>query len=450
MKRTTLLRPLSRRTLLRGAGGVVVGLPLLEAMTAFGQTAPPPVRFIFMFSANGTMPPAWTPTGSESTFTLSPILTSLKPYQSKLLVLDNLDMESAYHGPGDGHMKGMAHLLTGTEIQDGSLFTGGNGELTGWGGGISVDQRMAAAVGASSKTPSLVLGVRAIANTVWGRMSYAAGGQPLSPENSPLNVFNRLFSDFATDPNSEAALKLLAQRKSVLDTVKADFASLNPRLGTADKAKVDEHLTAVRDLEIRLGKSVPPPSTCTKPGTPAAINYSDAANYPTTGALQMDLIALAMACNFTRVATLQWDKSVSGMTFPWIGVNDNHHSLSHLGDSDTAAVAKITQINTWYTEQYAYLLGKLNAVMETNGKTLLDNSIVVWGNELGKGNNHTRRDVPFVMAGTGGGYFRTGRWLNMGGAYHNDLWVSCLNAMGIPDTKFGNPLYSRGALAALR
>jgi hypothetical protein len=449
MKRTTLLQPISRRTLLRGAGGITVGLPLLDAMTAFGQTTAAPVRFIFMFTANGTIPTAWTPTGTETAFNFGTILSPLNNYKSKLLVLDDVDMESAYHGPGDGHMLGMAHLLTGTEIQEGTLFTGGNGELSGWGGGISVDQEMAQKIGAGHKAASLVLGVRATANTVWGRMSYSSPGQPVSPENSPLNVSNRLFSDFTVDPAGEAAQKLLAQRKSVLDTVKSDFASLNARVGAEDKQKLDQHATAIRSLETRLEKAVPPPSTCTKPAAPATMNYTDAANYPTAGKLQMDLIALAMACNLTRVATLQWDRSVSGMSFPWIGINDNHHSLSHNGDTDTVSVDKIIAINKWYAEQYAYLLGKLSGITE-DGKPMLDNCIVVWGNELGKGNSHTRRDVPFVLAGSGGGFFRTGRWLKMNRAYHNDLWVSCLNAMGVPSTRFGNPAYSRGALAALR
>lgn len=442
------LRPLSRRTLLRGVGGIAIALPWLDAMEARAQSAPPK-RYVFMFSANGTMPSTWTPTGTETSFTLSPILKPLEPYKSKLLILDNVNMRSADFGPGDGHQRGMGHLLTGTELQGGGLFPGGGGDPgSGWAGGISVDQQMAKTVGAGHKFQSLEFGVQVSGNTVWSRMSYLGAGQPVPPENNPMNMFNRLFGNFMAPTTTVDTLAV--QRKSVLDAVRGEIGSLNGKLGASDRAKLDAHLTAVRDVELRLTATATQPSGsgCVKPGAPPQMDYYSNANYPAVGKLQMDLLVMALACNLTRVATLQWSNSVSQKSFPFLGFSDTHHDLSHYGDSDTTANTKITKINTWYAEQYAYLIGKMAAITEGGG-SLLDNSIVLWGNELGKGNSHTRYDIPFVMAGSGGGYFRTGRYLKYSGAFHNNLHVSCLNAMGINTNTFGNPAYCTGPLPNL-
>lgn len=446
-----LRKALSRRTLLRGASGVAIALPFLEAMEARAQTVTSPKRLVVVFTANGTNQSKWgPPAGSNPTETnwqLGEVLAPLAAHKSKLLVLDRVDMESAHHGPGDGHQKGMAHWMTGTEIQSGELFTGGNGEKSGWGGGVSIDQLVASRIGNATSYNSLLFGVAVSGNNIWSRMSYSAPGVPVSPENNPQAMFDRIFAPLSQDAQQQARIR--ERRLSVLDYVRGDFQKLNATLGAADRAKLDAHLSTIREIEQRLSaEAVEPGANCVKPTRPGTLDFMSDANFATVGGLQMDLLAMALACDLTRVATLQWSKSVSQMTFPHIGITDRHHDLSHDGDTNTATQEKIAQINTWYAAQFAGLLDRMNAITE-GASTMLDNSVVVWGNELGKGNSHTRRDVPFVLAGSAGGYFNTGRFLNLAGAWHNDLWVSVLNALGYSDTTFGNPAYCKAKLTQL-
>jgi hypothetical protein len=438
---------LSRRAVLRGLGGVAIGLPLLDAMNASAQTTPSfPKRFIVVFSADGTVQPNWVPTGTETSFTLSPILGPLAPYQSKLLILHGVNMVSSYNGPGDGHQCGMGHMLTGTELQSGTLFTGGNGGTAGWAGGISVDQAIANVVGTQTKFSSLQFGVQVQGATVWSRMSYTGPAQPLPPENDPSAAFTRIFGSLGSDPFGIA--KLQAQRKSVLDSVIADYSSLNQRLGASDQQRLDAHLTAIRDIETRL--SLPGGQlggSCQMPSM-SSLDPNNPANFGAIGQLQMDLLAMSLACDLTRVASLQWSQSVSNVVHTWLNISMGHHDLSHEPDSNTTAQNQLTQINNWYAQQFAYLLGKLDSIPEGSG-TMLDNTAVLWGNELGIGNTHTRDDVPWVVAGSCGGYFKTGRYIEFNNVPHNNMHVSLMNAMGIPATTFGNPAYCTGPLSGV-
>jgi hypothetical protein len=427
---------------------VAIALPFLEAMEAHAQAAPAaPKRFVFVFSANGTVPSAWTPGGTESAFSFGRVLAPLEPHRSKLLILDNVNLRSTSVGPGDAHQKGMGHLLTGKELQSGTQFPGGDGGSAGWADGISVDQEIANRIGRNDRFPSLLFGVQTGGANIWSRMSYSGPGTPLPPEDSPRNMFTRIFGNFNADPAGMAELRF--RRQSVLDSTKDDFGRLKARLGSTDLQKVDAHLEAVREIERRLeleGQAVG--AACVKPGQPATMDHMKNDNYPAVGKLQMDLLVMALACNLTRVATLQWSRSVSQVAFPWAGVTDRHHDLSHFGDSDTSVVEKLTLINIWYAQQFAYLLTEMSKIPEGD-KTLLDNCAVLWGNELGKGNSHSLNDIPFVLAGSCGGYFRTGRYLKYNGAWHNDLLVSMLNAMGVPAATFGNPAACKGPLPNL-
>jgi hypothetical protein len=154
---------------------------------------------------------------------------------------------------------------------------------------------------------------------------------------------------------------------------------------------------------------------------------------------------MSLACNLTRVATLQWTRSTSDQIFSWLGITEGHHALSHI-DEQPAAITKLIQINAWYAEQFTYLMKKLDSFDE-GGRSVFDNTVSLWGNELGTG-GHTRKDTPFVLAG-GTGFFRPGRWIKYAGHSHADLHVSCLNALGIPDTSFGDPALCNGPLPGL-
>jgi len=434
---------LSRRSVLRGAGSACVALPLLEIMGGWDGPAPLPKRFVVFWTPNGTILDNWRPTGSEKQFTLPRILKPLVPHQSDLLVVDGVDELSAYEGPGDAHQKGTGQGLTGTELQEGD-FKGADGLSAGWGNGISVDQAIANAVGAATKFSSIEFGVNCYGANVGSRISYRGPAQPIPPENDPVAGFSRLFGDFQADPAEQ--LRRIAERKIVLDAVGADYQKLLPRVGAADRIKLEAHLAAVRDLEMRLGSEGAAGGACAKPELGVVPKYMEVANMPVIGKLQMDLLAMALACDMTRVASIMWANSATNKPTPWLNIPEGHHELAHRGDDDMDAREKLTLINTWYAEQFAYLIAKLKSMPEGEG-SVLDNTLIIWVNEHQKGNDHDRDQIPYVIAGKAGGAVNTGRWMQVPGKVpHNNLLVGCMNAMGVPTKTFGNPAYCTGSL----
>ncbi|MEP6651927.1 MAG: DUF1552 domain-containing protein [Myxococcales bacterium] len=440
----------SRRAVLRGALGTAIALPWLESLVprrARAADATPPTRFIVMFSPNGTIPAAWTPTGTEREFTLSPILQPLAPYQSDVVVIAGVDQRG---GGGDQHQNGMGGMLTGQMLQAGA-FAGVGAAPAGWAAGPSVDQRVAQVLGTTTRLRSLELGVQVGAADNWGRMCYRAANQPLPPEDDPARVYATVFDDLHADPMVLARLR--RRRQSILDVVSGQYARAASRLGAGDRRRLDDHLTAVREIEQRLTMPfVPPNAACVDPApSPSTSTFAATDNdgFPTIGALQLDLMVMALACDLTRVASLQWSRSVSQTRFTWLGITEAHHELSHRGDDDAAAVDKLTRINRWYATQLATLIAKLKAIPEGAG-TMLDHTLILWCNELAIGNIHDRRNAPYVLAGRAGGRLATGRFLSFDGDVpHNNLLVSILNAVGIPDATFGNTDWCTGALPGL-
>ncbi len=453
-------KPMSRRSLLRGAGGIAIGLPLLEVMLgrrshAAEDGAPP--RFIVMFSANGTIGDRWTPVGSESDFMLDVpgdpdrILAPLEPWKDRLLVLGGLDMLSRNYGPGgNGHDMGMGHMLTGTDLVVGPSGVGEFSHLPdGSAGGPSIDQSIANAIGLETAFRSLEFGVQANLDTarqVTSRMCYRGPFEVLPPENDPRAAFDAFFLQLGADPAELA--KLRANRHSVLDRVKEDFERLDAKLGGTDKQKLEAHLQAIREVEQSLDAEGGPLPGCALPDQPADLNPQSNDNYPAIGKLQMDLMAMALTCDITRVTSLQWSTAQSGTRFSWLGHSDNHHSLSHEGDNNGVARAQLAQINHWYAEQFAYLVGKLAEQQELDG-SLLDNTVVLWINEQGNGQTHDKNEIPMVLAGNYAGKLRTGRWLQYPQRAHNDLFVALLNLFGDDALTFGNAAVNGGALENL-
>ncbi len=404
-----------------------------------------PKRFIVFFSPNGTIADAWRPTGSELNFQLSTILAPLEPHKDKIIVVQGVDQQG---GGGDGHQNGMVGMLTGQVCNPGP-FKNGDGGTAGWANGISVDQRIANVIGNETKLKSLELTVQPGSRVDdWNRMSYLGPDQPVPPESSPYQAFDRLFKDLSV--NSGPVDHSIDRQKTVLSLVMDEFRSLNAKLGAADRQKLEAHLTAVREIEARLG--VAPQAalaSCHAPvlGGPLDVAAND--NFPTVGKLQMDLLVMALACDMTRVASLMWNKSVGQARFTWLGIARPHHDMSHDGDSQLDTVESLTRINHWYAEQYAYLVAALKAIPEGAG-SMLDNTVLLWCNELGKGNAHSREDAPYVLAGSAGGHFKTGRYLSYPNQMpHNNLLVSLIQSMGIEDTTFGKPDWCTGPLPGL-
>lgn len=425
-------RAFPRRRFLRGLAGAAVALPFLDSLGRDAHALPFPKRLVIVFTPNGTIEGSFYPTGSEYDFTLGEILQPLAPHVASLLVLKGIDVESSYHGPGDdSHMNAMGHMLTAT-----SLIDVGNGVY--WGGGISVDQFIAQQIGGATKLASLELAVENNAATIDSRMSYLGPLQPVPPEPDPAKAYQRAFG--------EVPPELLAKRKSVLDAVAGDLESVEARLGADDRKKLDAHLTAVRETEKRL--FVVPPQACGS----LELARLDLRDMPAIGKQQMDLLTLALACDVTRVVTLQWSQAVSMTTMSWLGIAEPHHTLSHNPVFDLVSQQKLVTINHWYAQQFAYLLAAMKAVPEGDG-TLLDHSLVVWCNELSDGQLHSRRHVPYVLAGGASGAMKMGRYLTYGSTsgapWHSDLLVSICQAMDVDVQTFGDPAYCHGPLAKL-
>jgi hypothetical protein len=467
--------PLGRRTLLRGglAGSTLgLGLPWLEAMAAPAAKLAGrryPTRFVVFFTANGTIQKNWRPTsgdGGERDFRFAHAdpassdlhsLAPLEPWKQRLLVLDGIAARSRKHGPGgNGHDKGMGHLLTATTLRVGPSGVGEFSHLPdGSAGGPSIDQEVARRLAGKTRLSSLELGVQSRLDTkrqLTSRMVYRGPFEVVPPENDPGEIFRNVFAGL--DRSSAGALvELRRARKSVLDHVMGDFRKLNAALTASDRAKLDSHLTGLREVELSL---TPPRATTRACALPAAPDEAAGASiwandrYRALGRAQMDLLSTALACDLTRVTTLQWSTAQSGVTFTWLGHRESHHSLSHLADDTEEARRQLTQIDHFYAGEFAHLLGRLAAIPEGDG-TLLDHSVVLWINEQGNGDKHSWTEIPVVVAGSGQGRLRTGRYLRFPNEpAHNDLFVSCLHALGHDDVRsFGLPELCQGPLPGL-
>ncbi len=458
---------LSRRMFLRGATGGGLALPLLSHVTnAAAQAAPYPKRLVVIFTPNGTIPSAWASTGAGATFKPGPILQPFVTagHQNDLTIINNLDDKAANDGPGgDAHGMAIGCLLTGTEVLAGSMFLAGCGVAgqfcgsSGWPGGVSIDQFIAKRIGTKTAFPSLDFAIKRMSGSIWSRMSYSEVGVPVTPMDDPGLAFDRIFADVGADPATLARVR--ARRTSVLDAISGRYSALSKVLSGVDKQKIDAHLTALRDIESRIGviDTGVVSGVCTKPTRPTLTASADViynssgmetanpagdADVPMRNELARNLVVSSLTCDLTRVATIMLAPSRSDIYFNWININNSHHDLSHDPDSNTASAAKLVQINTWYATQVAALITQLKAVKEGAG-TMFDNTLVFWCNELGVGNNHSRLNLPVLLAGNAGGYLKTGQAVNMpAGTPHNRVLLSLCHAMGMTDvTTFGNPKF---------
>lgn len=465
----TFSSPVSRRVLLRGASGAALALPLLDSLIAKearAQAAPLPKRLAIFFSPNGTIPENYFGSGSGATFTLGSIMTPLAVHKNDLIVLDHIDMTAASQSQGDAHGVGMGCLLTGKKVQTGSMFVAGmGGPGSGWPDNISIDQQVAQTVGTTTQLASLELAGKRFAGNIWSRMSYKGPANPVAPEDDPQRAFDRLFGTIGQD--TSVATRLNARRKSVLDNVLSELTALSGKVGADDRVKLEEHASTLRDMEMRIanistatstaGKCMPParPTVTASPEVTAnssgmeTINASNDKTFPDIIAAHLGLMAGAFACDITRVATLIMSPSRSDVVLSWLGFTESHHQVSHYGDAENDSKAKLTTMNQWYAQQIANFITKLKSIPEGSG-TLFDNTLVVWVNELGIGNVHSHTRIPLMIAGSAGGYFKTGKYVSYpNGTPVNNLLVSIAQAMGVNLTTFGDPAVSKGPLTGI-
>jgi hypothetical protein len=450
----------SRRRLLGGMGGLAVALasPIWRVATAFGQdaAAAPLRRFIGVFSANGTIASEFFPAGNATDAPLNPamlgrILAPMAAHTAQMLVLKGVDMFSTVTDnlgqttgtkPGGPHMKGPGAMLTGGSLLAGS-FQGAGGPA-GYADRISVDQFIANRIGSKSTFPSLEFGARVGGGEPLNTISYRGANQPNPPVDDPVKMYTRMFANSQLSASQLA--QLIADRKTVLDFVQGDIQSLQARLGAEDKARLDSHLTGIRTIEQQLSDAS---ASCTPPVKPAAFDPNDQSAFSPICKVQIDLMLLAHICGMTNVSTFMFANADSWQYFPFADVDEEHHALSHSSDSDAVSIEKLIKINVWHGQQINYMLDRLAATKEADGSNMLDNTLLLWGNELGVGNTHDYKNIPWLIAG-GARHLKMGRSLQFKDAPHNDLLVSICNAMGLADvTTFGIPGCCTGPLAGL-
>jgi hypothetical protein len=296
-----------------------------------------------------------------------------------------------------------------------------HGKCFGWNTGVSVDQFIVSKLtGTPTPYGSIELGYGCGNLHPATRMIYTAAGQPRSPIDNPETAFNTLFGSIS--PDLEQAKKDAIRRKSVLDVVLGDFESRRAKLTAKDKARLDAHADSLREVEVSLD------AVCQSPPAPGEVNSQTAMDQ------QSDLLAAALACGLTRVASFQLRIADNDNTlYPWVGLDaDGHHTLSH--DSGAQAQATLAKVYNWYSARIAHLLDKLASMPDADGRTVLDNTLVIWGSELGRGWDHDIENVPFVFAGATD-LLHAGRYLSGSVIEHNRILVSACHAMGLTDVQ---------------
>ncbi len=430
-----MTRQTSRRQFVRDLGLSAAALPFVANLPSLGYAADAAdarrkQRLIVMFSPNGIVPKNFWPDKQGEDFDFKPILKPLEQFRDKTLILHGMSVK--LRGDGDNHMRGIGCLLTGIELFPGNI-QGGSHTPAGWASGQSIDQEIRNFLQKDPATRtrfgSLEFGVMVPDKAdTWTRLSYAGANKPLAPIDDPYQMFDKLYG----------RLKDRAVIASVLDDLQQDMKTLRGALGANEQRLLDEHAQRVREMERELQDAANQPIGHAVPKLEAGVEDQND-NMPKISKMQIDLLVNSFAADFTRVATLQYTNSVGQARMKWIGVDKGHHSLSHASDNDKSAQNDLTKINTWYCEQMAYLAKRLAETPEPDGNgTLLDNTTIVWTNELGKGNSHTLNDIPFVMVGGGLG-FKTGRAMRFRHTAHNRLLMSFAHAFGHRIDKFGNP-----------
>ncbi len=427
----------SRRDFLRDLGIGAAALPFALNLPSLGfaNQGQRKQRLIVMFSPNGVVPSTFWPEAAGPLESFRASLEPLTPYRDRVLTLHGVC--DKVRGDGDNHMRGIGCLLTGVELFPGNI-QGGSHTPAGWSSGISLDQELKQFLQSREETRtrfgSLELGVVVPERAdTWTRMSYAGPNKPLTPIDDPYQFFAKLYGQMQ-DRDS---------LRSVLDELQEDLQKVEAVVSGEDRQLLAEHAAFVREMELELrANSTTPVGHPVPQLEPGVKDEND--NMPRISQMQIDLLVHSLAADYARVATFQFTNSVGQAKMRWLGIEEGHHELSHNPDSDEKSQDKLTRINRWYCEQLAYLTRKLAETPEPGGSgSLLDNTLIVWTNELGKGNSHTLDNIPFVLVG-GGLDFQMGRALQFPKVPHNRLLLALAHGMGHHLERFGNPDFCGG------
>ena len=431
-------KAISRRTILRGAG-TAVALPLLDAMIpafAPAATTAPVRRFGVVYHPNGVIYDKWLPTGSGSNFELSPTLKALEPFKDKLIVVTGLSSDPAepYGDGGGDHSRACGSYLTGVHVKKSdSLLENA----------VSMDQIAAKAFENETQLSSLQM--TSDENSLLGScdlgyscaysstVSWLTPTLPLMAENNPRVLFERMFgASDSTDARVRAAR--LKQDRSLLDSVNDRVSQLQRKLGTADNRKMNDYLTALRDVERRIQKAEEQ-SSKELPDVPQPAGIPD--GFVDHVRLLYDLQLLAYQSDLTRVITFMYGREQTGRPYPQIGVPEGHHPLTH-HQNDPVKMEKCTRIQRHHIELFTEYLGKLRNTPDGDG-SLLDHVILLFGSGISNSDRHTHGPLPTFVVGGGSGTLKGGRHLIY--PEHTpltNLQLTLLNKLGVPAESLGD------------
>ena len=441
-----------RRTFLRGMG-TVIALPVLDAMlpsmlaqsvSAGGAPGSLPKRMAFVYLPNGMNVAKWAPIGEGADYQLSETLSPLAAHKADFNVISGIVHQKAKANGdgGGGHARASATYLTGCQAKKSASDI----HI-----GISVDQVAANAIGDNTRFPSLELSCdrgqeagscdSGYSCAYQFNISWRSETQPMNPEIEPKLAFDRLFGGGSSDESREARLRRENENKSVLDFVLGQTKSLQRNLGTNDRQKLDEYLTAIRDVEKRIEQNgkMPPPVPEGAMG-----DMEGEYTFERHMRLMFDLMTLSFQTDSTRVATFLVSHDGGNRPYPFAGVPSGHHSMSHHGNNPEK-LANLAKIDKWHVTQFAYFLEKLKSVKEGEG-TLLDNSMIVYGSGLSDPNQHLNDNLPTLLAGRGGGTITPGRHIKLDPTPMTNLYLSMLHRAGIKAERFGD---SSGPMEAI-
>ncbi len=440
-RRLHLNDSVSRRNFLKGVGACVA-LPAFQSLmprqllaasselqaatTATGA----PLRTAFVMFPNGAIPSRWWPENVGRYFVFKDTLRSLESQRHNLQVVSGLDHENAKPGKDGGgdHARGNGVYLTGVRL---------NKSATDIRAGISIDQVMANEVGHLTRFPSLELSCdsrRQSSNCDSGyscayqyNISWQDEQTPMTPESNPRLVFERMFGAGAHGERAENAKRRMMGRRSILDFVMDDAERMQRRLGKGDQDKLDQYLTGVRDVEMRIQKSEQfGPNVDPDMQTPSGIpdkhaDYID---------LMYDMMLLAFKTDSTRIATFVLGHDGDNRSFGEIGISEGHHDLSH-HQNNQDRVNKVAAIDRWYVERFAAFLERLDSEKDVDGNSILHNSRIVYGSGNADGNIHSHVNLPIVLAGAGGGVLETGRYVKHGAKPMSNLFLTLADQVGV-------------------
>ena len=438
-------KALPRRTFLRGMGSAAIALPFLDAMSpAMAATTKSPVRMAFFYVPNGMIMDGWNPSYEGKFQELPRALKPLEPFKEDILQLGNLTHNTGralLDGAGD-HGRCSGSYLTGVQVKK---------SLVDIKASVSFDQLVANEIGKQTRFPSLELGMEdarqagdcdsGYACAYTNNLAWRSETQPVPPILDPRALFERLFGK-GLPMTPEERLRQSKYRRSILDFVTDDTHKLESTLGPTDKRKLDEYLSSIREVERQIDRAEKDNAQIDphmdKP-------YGIPADFAEHFRMMSNMMAIAFQADQTRIVTFLMTHEGSSRPYRELGIPDGHHPLTHHRNQPDL-MEKVRQINTYHVQQFASFVEKMKSTKEGDG-TLLDNCMLVYGAGLSDPNTHLHEDLPTILVGKGGGYFKTGRRvIARRETPMCNLFLTLMDRMGVPTENFGD---STGKLEGL-